>query len=110
MSVSEIDVITLNYDVIHYKAKALNFAVRIINHLKTKNMENTNKPADAFTITGDWTPQATKLKEKYAALTDADLKFEKGKENDLINRIGNKINKKREEVISLIKTGNIDKA
>lgn len=72
-------------------------------------MENTNKPNEAFTITGDWTPQAAKLKEKFNTLTDSDLKFETGKENELLNRIGNKINKKREEVISLIKSGNVEK-
>ncbi len=72
-------------------------------------MENNNKPTETFSITGDWTPQATKLKEKFNTLTDADLKFESGKENELLNRIGNKINKKREEVIQLINSGVAEK-
>ncbi len=72
-------------------------------------MENNNKPSEAFTITGDWTPQAAKLKEKFNSLTDVDLKFEAGKENDLLNRIGNRINKKRHEVIDIIKSGSTEK-
>jgi hypothetical protein len=36
-------------------------------------------------------------------LTDADLKFEAGKENDLLQRVQTRLNKKREEVINIIK-------
>jgi hypothetical protein len=63
----------------------------------------TNKKNEAFKITGDWAPQAAKLKTKFNQLTDADLKYETGKESDLINRIGLKINKKHEEIIDIIK-------
>jgi len=38
-------------------------------------------------------------------LTDADLKFEAGKENELLERIGKRLNKKREELINIIKKG-----
>lgn len=57
----------------------------------------------AFKITGDWAVQATNLKEKYTLLTDEDLEFEVNKEESLLQRIGKKLNKKREEVIKIIK-------
>jgi len=40
------------------------------------------------------------LKEKYSQLTDADLKFEAGKENELLGKVETKLNKKREEVLA----------
>ncbi len=61
-----------------------------------------NKTPEIFKITGNWTTQSKQLKEKYAHLTDVDLKFEIGKENELLGRIGTKLNKKREEVINII--------
>ncbi len=39
-------------------------------------------------------PRLKKLKAKYSSLTDADLKFVAGKENELLNRIGVRLNKK----------------
>lgn len=43
-----------------------------------------------------------KLKEQFSQLTDVDLKYEVGKENDLLNRLEKKMNKKRSKVIDLI--------
>jgi hypothetical protein len=69
-------------------------------------MENsTNKTAESFKIIGNWANQSKELKSKYAQLTDADLKFEAGKENDLLQRVETRLNKKREEVINIIKKG-----
>ena len=66
---------------------------------------NHNKSNEAFTITGNWKEQAKALKEKYLHLTDADLKFETGKENELLDRVEARLNKKRQEVINIIKKG-----
>jgi hypothetical protein len=71
---------------------------------------NTNQTPENFKITGDWTVQSKQLKEKYSQLTDADLKFEPGKENDLLKRVETRLNKKREEVINIIKKGQPEKA
>jgi len=62
-----------------------------------------NKSAEAFKITGNWDLQSKQLKEKYSQLTDADLKFEAGKENELITRVETRLHKNREEVINIIK-------
>jgi hypothetical protein len=66
-------------------------------------MENTEKKTTAFAISGDWAVQSKHLREKYSQLTDADLKFETGKEEDLLKRIETRLHKKREEVISILK-------
>ena len=65
----------------------------------------TNKEPLIFKIIGDWKRQADKLKEKFPQLTDADLKFETGRESDLLKRIETRLHKKREEVINIIKKG-----
>lgn len=66
-------------------------------------MENTNnKTSEAFKISGDWKVQSKELKNKFSQLTDEDLKFENGKENDLLNRVEKRLNKKRDEVINII--------
>ena len=73
-------------------------------------MENPqNKISDPFKITGDWNKQSKQLKEKYSQLTDSDLKFETGKENDLLKRVETRLNKNREEVVNIIKKGQPEK-
>jgi hypothetical protein len=59
--------------------------------------------SSGFKITGDWTIQSKELKNYFSQLTDDDLYFEEGREEDLIRRIGNKLGKKREEVIGILK-------
>jgi len=66
-------------------------------------MQNTEKNAAVFTMTGDWAVQSKQLRKKFSQLTDADLKFETGKEEDLLKRIETRLHKKRDEVISIIK-------
>ncbi|AXE18826.1 hypothetical protein DR864_14240 [Runella rosea] len=68
------------------------------------------KDAETFKITGNWDSMARLLKDKFAQLTDADLKFEPGKESELIKRVELRLNKKREEVINIIKKGQTEKA
>lgn len=60
------------------------------------------KTDQSFKITGDWSKQSKLIKAKYAQLTDEDLKFESGKENDLLKRVESRLNKPREEVINII--------
>lgn len=43
----------------------------------------TNKSAETFKITGNWDAQSKELKQKFSQLTDADLKVEAGKENEI---------------------------
>lgn len=73
--------------------------------LNLNNMEVQAKKLETFKITGNWEIQAKQLKEKFAQLTDNDLKFEVGKEEDLLKRIETRLKKKREEVINIIVKG-----
>lgn len=65
-------------------------------------MNKTDTTIEGFKITGNWPEQARALKDKYGGLTDSDLKFESGKELDLLQRMETRLNKKREEVINII--------
>jgi uncharacterized protein YjbJ (UPF0337 family) len=68
--------------------------------------KNTTSPSDnksgSFKISGNWAKQSDQLKEKFSQLTDSDLKFEPGKENELLQRVETRLNKKRDEVINII--------
>lgn len=67
--------------------------------------KNHNNGNEGFKITGNWDEQSKILKEKFNQLTDADLKFEVGKESELLTRVETRLNKKRDEVINIIKKG-----
>lgn len=69
--------------------------------MEAKKESQTND----FKITGNWAAQSEKLKQKFSQLTDADLKFETGKEGDMLSRVEKKLNKKREEVENIIRKG-----
>lgn len=66
------------------------------------NQGGQNETTANFKITGNWPEHAKRLQDKFSQLTDADLKFEAGKENELLGRVENRLNKKREEVINII--------
>jgi hypothetical protein len=76
---------------------------------KKKIDAKKNTSNEPFAITGDWSMQSKILKEKFSQLTDADLKFEAGKENELIGRIEIRLNKKRGEVMNIIRKGQPEK-
>jgi len=61
-----------------------------------------NKGQETFTITGKWPDQSKSLKTQFTQLTDMDLKYEKGKESDLLSRLETKLSKTRDEVIKII--------
>ncbi|MDC3220110.1 general stress protein CsbD [Saprospiraceae bacterium] len=56
-----------------------------------------------YMVIGNWDWQPQKLKEQYGQLLYNDLKFEVGKENDLLTRIGIRLNKTHQEVINILK-------
>jgi uncharacterized protein YjbJ (UPF0337 family) len=55
-----------------------------------------------LTVKGNWNEVSGKLKQKYAQLTDDDLLFKKGKEDELLGRLQKKIGKTKEEIRNLI--------
>lgn len=66
---------------------------------------DTNKPNNSSTslqIKGNWNEVKGKIKQKYANLTDDDLLYEQGKEDELYGRIQKKTGHTKDEVKSWI--------
>jgi uncharacterized protein YjbJ (UPF0337 family) len=57
---------------------------------------------NTFTLKGNWNEIAGKLKQQYANLTDDDLLFKEGKEEELLGRLQQKLGKTKEELRKLI--------
>lgn len=53
---------------------------------------------DKLEIKGNWNEKKGKLKQKYADLTDDDLAYTEGQEEELVGKIQKKTGKTRDEV------------
>jgi uncharacterized protein YjbJ (UPF0337 family) len=53
-------------------------------------------------LIGNWNEISGKLKQKYANLTDDDLLFQEGKEDELLGRLQQKLGKTKEQIRELI--------
>jgi uncharacterized protein YjbJ (UPF0337 family) len=53
---------------------------------------------NTLTLKGDWNIAKGKLKQKYAGLTDDDLAYERGREDELIGRIQKRVGHTRDAV------------
>ena len=53
-------------------------------------------------LNGAWNDVKGKAKQQYANLTDDDLLYEEGKDDELVGRVQKKIGKTKEEVINWI--------
>ena len=49
-------------------------------------------------LKGSWNETKGKLKQKYAELTDDDLTFAEGKEDELLGRLQQKLGRSKEDV------------
>ena len=61
-----------------------------------------NTSSAALQAKGNWNQLKGKIKQQYANLTDDDLLYEEGKEDELYGRIQKKTGKTKEEVKSWI--------
>jgi uncharacterized protein YjbJ (UPF0337 family) len=77
-------------------SEAKETAKDVKNDLKDKSSDTKLK------IKGDWNQAKGKLKQKYAELTDDDLLYEEGKEDELIGRVQKRLGKSREEARKII--------
>jgi uncharacterized protein YjbJ (UPF0337 family) len=57
---------------------------------------------DKLQFKGTWNEIKGKLKQKYGNLTDDDLIFAEGKEDELLGRLQKKLGKSKEEVRQMI--------
>jgi hypothetical protein len=53
-------------------------------------------------LIGNWNRKKEKLKLRYHNLTDKDLRFSVGKENEMIEILGNKLGKTKQELLNII--------
>jgi hypothetical protein len=53
-------------------------------------------------VLGNWNRKKEKLKLRYQILTDKDLRFTEGKENEMIEVLGNKLGKTKQELLFII--------
>ena len=63
---------------------------------------NKLKKMNTVELKGNWEEQKGKLKQKFAALTDNDLLFAKGKKEEMLGRIQAKLGKTKEELFKII--------
>ncbi|MDB6135562.1 MAG: hypothetical protein JWM59_3805 [Verrucomicrobiales bacterium] len=60
--------------------------------------------ANKLKVKGDWNSAKGKLKQKYAELTDDDLLYVEGKEDELYGRLQKRLGKSREEVEQILQS------
>jgi uncharacterized protein YjbJ (UPF0337 family) len=59
---------------------------------------------DKLELQGDWNLIKGKIKQAYANLTDDDLKYEDGKDDELLGRLQEKLGKGRDELVKWLKS------
>src|SRR5204863_2477946 len=66
--------------------------------LKNKHPQPNNIPMNTLSLKGNWNEMKGKLKQKYANLTDDDLLFEEGKDEELLGRLQQKTGETKEKL------------
>ena len=59
---------------------------------------------DRLELKGSWNELKGKVKQAYADLTDDDLTYQEGQEDELYGRLQNKTGKTRDEVIEWLRS------
>jgi uncharacterized protein YjbJ (UPF0337 family) len=59
---------------------------------------------DKLEFKGTWNEVKGKIKQKYADLTDDDLKYEEGKDEEMLGKLQKKIGKGRDELVKWIRS------
>lgn len=57
---------------------------------------------DKLTFKGEWNDLKGKLKQKFGQLTDDDLTYSEGKDDELLGRLQKKLGKTRDEIRKFI--------
>jgi uncharacterized protein YjbJ (UPF0337 family) len=53
-------------------------------------------------VTGYWEQKKEKIKQRYPFITDKDLVYNEGKEEVMIEMLGNKLGKSKQELLTII--------
>lgn len=59
---------------------------------------------DKLELKGRWNELKGKIKQQHADLTDDDLKYEEGKDDELFGRLQQKLGKTKDEVVAWIRS------
>jgi uncharacterized protein YjbJ (UPF0337 family) len=59
---------------------------------------------DKLEIKGNWNKMKGKVKQAYADLTDDDLKYEEGKDDELLGRLQTKTGKSKDDLVKWLKS------
>ena len=59
---------------------------------------------DKLEFKGTWNEVKGKIKQSYADLTDDDLKYEEGKDDEFLGKLQQKVGKGRDELVAWIKS------
>jgi len=59
---------------------------------------------DKLELKGKWNEMKGKVKKAHADLTDNDLEYEDGKDDELLGRLQKKLGKTRDEVVTWLKS------
>ncbi|WP_230407159.1 YtxH domain-containing protein [Pontibacter cellulosilyticus] len=72
------------------------------DNLKNK-MAKTNSPQDEqLVMYGSWEDIKRQLSQNYEELTEEDLHYSEGRENELLSRLQTRLNKTKDEVLRLL--------
>jgi len=75
-----------------------NYAIAILfNYLN-------NYVMDKLELKGKWNELKGKVKQAHASLTDDDLKYEEGKDDELLGRLQQKLGKTKDDVVQWLKS------
>ena len=66
------------------------------------NLKQENMSAFSDQLSGNWNQIKGELKQEYGQLTDNDLAYEEGKEDELLGRLQQKLGKTNQEIKSFI--------
>ena len=59
---------------------------------------------DKLELKGKWNELKGKAKQEYGQLTDDDLAYEEGKDDELVGRIQSRLGKTKDEVVSWLRS------
>jgi hypothetical protein len=57
-----------------------------------------------FSVIGFWNSKKEKLKKRFPDITDADLSYNEGKEKEMLEILGYKLGKTKQELLNIIVT------
>jgi uncharacterized protein YjbJ (UPF0337 family) len=64
--------------------------------------QHKNRKMNTTELKGNWNEQKGRLKQRFAILTDNDLMFSEGKEEEMLGRLQIKLGKTKEEIKEII--------